>query len=47
MIKANVISENLNWKKIIKKPNNYLKKNLKYYPKHLYLKKKIMNSQYS
>ena len=29
MIKANVISGYFNWKKIIKKPNNYLKKRLK------------------
>ena len=47
MIKANVISGYSNWKKIIKKPNDYLKKDLKYYLKRLYLKKKNMNSQYS
>ena len=29
MIKANVISGYLNWKKILKKPNNYLNKRLK------------------
>ena len=40
MIKANVISENLNWKKIIKKPNNYLKKRLKILSKAPLFKKK-------
>ena len=29
MIKANVISNHLNWKKIIKKPNHYLKQRLR------------------
>ena len=40
MIKANVISENLNWKKIIKKPNNYLNKRLKILSKAPLFKKK-------
>ena len=40
MIKANVISENLNWKKIIKKPNNYLKKRLQILSKAPLFKKK-------
>ena len=40
MIKANVISGYSNWKKIIKKPNDYLKKRLKILSnKHLFLKK--------
>ncbi len=29
MIKANVISSNSNWKRVLKKPDNYLKKRLK------------------
>ena len=29
MIKANVISDNSNWKRILKKPNDYLRKRLK------------------
>ena len=29
MIKANVVSDNSNWKKIIKKPDDYLEKRLK------------------
>ena len=29
MIKANVISSNLDWKRIIKRPNDYLKNRLK------------------
>ena len=40
MIKANVISDNLNWKKIIKKPNNYLNKRLKILSKAPLFKKK-------
>ena len=40
MIKANVISENLSWKKIIKKPNNYLEKRLKILSKAPLFKKK-------
>ena len=40
MIKAIVISDNLNWKKIIKKPNNYLKKRLKILSKVPLFKKK-------
>ena len=40
MIKANVISGYSNWKKIIKKPNDYLKKRLKILSnKPLFLKK--------
>ena len=40
MIKANVISGNSNWKKIIKKPNDYLKKRLKILSKKpLFVKK--------
>ena len=40
MIKANVISGYSNWKKIIKKPNDYLKKRLKILSKKpLFLKK--------
>ena len=40
MIKANVISGYLNWKKIIKKPNNYLNKRLKILSKTPLFKKK-------
>ena len=40
MIKANVISGNLNWKKIIKKPNDYLNKKLKIISKSPSFKKK-------
>ena len=40
MIKANVISGYSNWKKIIKKPNDYLKKRLKILSKAPLLKKK-------
>ena len=40
MIKANVISGYSNWKKIIKKPNDYLEKRLKILSKKpLFLKK--------
>ena len=40
MIKANVISSYSNWKKIIKKPNDYLKKRLKILSKKpLFVKK--------
>ena len=40
MIKANVISGYLKWKKIIKKPNNYLNKRLKILSKAPLFKKK-------
>ena len=40
MIKANVISGYSNWKKIIKKPNDYLKKRLKILSKAPLFKKK-------
>ena len=40
MIKANVISGHPNWKKIIKKPNDYLKKRLKILSKSPLFKKK-------
>ncbi len=40
MIKANVISGYLNWKKILKKPNNYLNKRLKILSKAPLFKKK-------
>ena len=40
MIKANVISGYSNWKKIIKKPNDYLKKRLKILSKSPLFKKK-------
>ena len=40
MIKANVISDYLNWKKIIKKPNDYLNKKLKILSKAPSFKKK-------
>ena len=40
MIKANVISGYSNWKKIIKKPNDYLKKRLKILSKAPSFKKK-------
>ena len=40
MIKANVISGYSNWKKIIKKPNNYLNKRLKIFSKTPLFKKK-------
>ena len=40
MIKANVISGYSNWKKIIKKPNSYLKKRLKILSKAPLFKKK-------
>ena len=40
MIKANVISGYPNWKKIIKKPNDYLKKRLKILSKAPLFKKK-------
>ena len=40
MIKANVISGYSNWKKIIKKPNDYLKKRLKILSKATLFKKK-------
>ena len=46
MIKANVISGYSNWKKIIKKPNDYLKKRLKILSKAPLFKKKTMNSRY-
>ena len=40
MIKANVISENLNWIKNIKNPNDYLNKRLKILSKAPFFKKK-------
>ena len=40
MIKANVISGYSNWEKIIKKPNDYLKKRLKILSKAPLFKKK-------
>ena len=40
MIKANVISDSLNWKKIIKEPNSYLKKRLKILSEAPFFKKK-------
>ena len=40
MIKANVISGYSNWEKIIKKPNNYLKKRLKILSKKPFFLKK-------
>ena len=40
MIKANVISGYLNWKKVIKKPNDYLNKKLKILSKAPSFKKK-------
>ena len=40
MIKANVISGHLSWKKIIKKPSDYFKKRLKVLSKTPYFKKK-------
>ena len=40
MIKANVISGYSNWKKIIKKPDDYFKKRLKILSKAPFLKKK-------
>ena len=40
MIKANVISGYLNWKKILKKPNSYLNKRLKILSKAPLFKKK-------
>ena len=40
MIKANVISSYSNWKKIINKPNDYLKKRLKILSKAPLFKKK-------
>ena len=45
MIKANVILENINWKKKIKDPNTYIKKRLKVLSTKKYFrkKKKIFN----
>jgi probable rRNA maturation factor len=40
MIKANVISGHLSWKKIIKKPSDYIKKRLKVLSNTPYFKKK-------
>ena len=40
MIKANVISSHSSWKRVIKKPNDYLKKRLKILSKTTYFKKK-------
>ncbi len=40
MIKANVISSHSSWKRIIKKPNDYLKERLKVLSKTPYFKKK-------
>ena len=40
MIKANVISDNYNWKKIIKNPNDYLNKRLKIISKAPFFKSK-------
>ena len=40
MIKANVISSHSGWKRIIKKPNDYLKKRLKILSKTPFFKKK-------
>tara|TARA_Y100000816_G_C25867469_1_gene452773 strand:- start:99 stop:536 length:438 start_codon:yes stop_codon:yes gene_type:complete len=40
MIKANVISSHSSWKRVIKKPNDYLNKRLKILSKKTYFKKK-------
>ena len=40
MIKVNVISSHSEWKRIIKKPNDYLKKRLKILSKTPFFKKK-------
>ena len=45
MIKANVISGHLSWKKIIKKPSDYFKKRLKILSNTPYFKKK--NQEFS
>ena len=46
MIKANVILDYSKWKKKIKNPNLYLKKNYLNYQKVYFLKKKNKNFQY-
>ena len=40
MIKANVIAGHLNWKRILKKPNNYLKQRLRILSKTAFFKRK-------
>ena len=46
MIKANIITGHSNWKKFLRKPNDYIKKGLINYLKRTHLKEKTMNSLY-
>ena len=44
--KANVLSDHSHWKRIINKPNDYLKKDLENFLERLLLKEKTTNSHY-